>query len=240
MNCIINIIKTTSAPHQHNEYEIIIYTKGQGTCYAVEEIPVAPGNIMIIPPNTIHKCTFPDELERIYVRGEFRHFFSFTSPVLLNDNDQGEGTMLAKMIYHNRYANPEYAQALTDAFLHFLLQSIRTEDRIHMAVTHIIHQIAAEFYDYDIDLKELLEESGYAEDYIRAQFKKTTGKTPNEFLTEMRIRHACCLIDTYGQTVPLKEIASQCGYTDYVYFSKKFKTVTGISPRIYIANTFAD
>ena len=29
------------------------------------------------------------------------------------------------------------------------------------------------------------------------------------------------------------EIAEKCGYTDYVYFSRRFKQITGISPREY-------
>jgi serine protease inhibitor len=40
MNYIINMVDTTSPPHQHNEYEIIIYTKGQGISCAAEEISV--------------------------------------------------------------------------------------------------------------------------------------------------------------------------------------------------------
>ena len=36
----------------------------------------------------------------------------------------------------------------------------------------------------------------------------------------------------------LIEIAEKCGYTDYVYFSKKFKSVTGVAPRTYLADTF--
>lgn len=238
MKYIINRIKTASPPHQHYEYEIIIYTKGRGISCAAEEIPVKEGNIIIIPPNTVHQCSFPNELERIYIRGEFSPYFSFSYPVLLKDNPQQDGIVLANMIYNNRFANPEYLSTLIDAFLHYLLQSIQTEDRIHTAITHIIDQITDCFYDYDLDIRGMLEDSGYAEDYIRAQFKKITGKPPVEFLTEVRIRHACCLIDTYGKDIPLAEIASKCGYTDYVYFSKKFKRITGVSPRTYIANTF--
>ena len=239
MNCIINAISTQSEPHQHNEYEIIVCTGGEGKANAGEEIPVFAGSILIVPPCTMHQCTFQKVLERIYIRGEFSPFFSFSAPVVILDNDRQEGVMLAKMIYQNRYANPEYVSALTDAFLHFLLQSIRTEDRIHQAINQIVDGITDGYYQYDIDLRVLLEGSGYAEDYIRSQFKKHTGKTPNEFLTEVRIRHACCLIDTYGKTLPLIEIASKCGYTDYVYFSKKFKSVTGVSPRTYMTQTFA-
>jgi len=119
------------------------------------------------------------------------------------------------------------------------MQSIRTQSRIHGAVTHVIDQIATGFCDYDLDLQKLLDASGYAQDYIRAQFKRITGKTPIAFLTNVRIRHACHLIDTYGSAVPLTQIAEKCGYTDYVYFSKKFKSVVGVAPRTYVADTFA-
>jgi len=44
------------------------------------------------------------------------------------------------------------------------------------------------------------------------------------------------LIDLYRSTLSLQEIAERCGYTDYVYFSKKFKEVTGVSPRDYKKN----
>ena len=76
-------------------------------------------------------------------------------------------------------------------------------------------------------------ESGYAEDYIRAHFKRITGKTPNEFLSGIRIKRACFLIETYRDSLSLSQISEQCGYTDYVYFSKKFKSVTGMSPKEY-------
>jgi AraC-like DNA-binding protein len=32
----------------------------------------------------------------------------------------------------------------------------------------------------------------------------------------------------------LSEVAEQVGYDDYVYFSKNFKAVTGVSPREYL------
>lgn len=87
--------------------------------------------------------------------------------------------------------------------------------------------------DPEIDLIKILLTSGYSEDYIRACFKKITGKTPTDFLTDVRIKHACYLIDIYKDTLTLSEIAEQCGYVDYIYFSKKFKTVMGMSPRVY-------
>ena len=93
------------------------------------------------------------------------------------------------------------------------------------------------FHDPDLDLAALLRESGYAEDYIRAGFKRVMGMTPTAFLIQMRIRHACYLIDTFRNTLSLSEIGERCGYVDYVMFSKKFKEVMGMSPRAYKKDT---
>ena len=139
------------------------------------------------------------------------------------------------MIYTNRYSNHEYLTALINAFTHFLLQSIKMEDDIYIAINKIIETISSNFYDCNIKINALLKESGYAEDYIRAQFKKFTGKTPVEFLTVLRINHARYMIDLYKNSFPLAYIAEKCGYADYVYFSRKFKQVMGISPQKYMA-----
>ena len=239
MNYLINMATSISDYHQHNEYEIVICTTGDGVFSCTEDIPVCRGSIAIVPPKASHKFYNSGTLERIYIRGDFNHLFSLTEPVVLQDNPEQEGLMLANMLYKYRFASQEYLAALIDAYMHHLMQSVKTEDRLHMAITQIIDGITNNFYDYHIDLKSILEGSGYAEDYIRAQFKKATGKTPNEFLTHVRIRHACFLIDIYGNVMPLSEIADKCGYTDYVYFSKKFKAITGVPPRQYVAETFA-
>ena len=107
------------------------------------------------------------------------------------------------------------------------------EDEIGKAVNELIDEITERAFETDLNLSEILRKSGYAEDYIRLNFKKATGKTPVVFLTEIRIKNACFLIETYGTSVPLSEIAEACGYTDYIYFSKRFKDLIGMSPKQY-------
>ena len=101
------------------------------------------------------------------------------------------------------------------------------------AVQEIVFEISQGSFDSQIDLALILSESGYSEDYIRSCFKKITGKTPNEFLTDIRIKNACFLIDIYKNKISLSEISERCGYLDYIYFSKRFKSVMGMSPREY-------
>ena len=40
----------------------------------------------------------------------------------------------------------------------------------------------------------------------------------------------------YRNSVPLGVISEKCGYTDYIYFSRRFKHIMGVSPSEYISN----
>ena len=235
MEYAINITQVPSPPlHSHrDEYEIILYIGGKGIMRAADrEYPVSKGSILIVPPGVIHSSSGPD-IERIFVRGDFRQAFSFREPVILRDNEFQEGTQLARLLYNNRFGNNEYVHALCSAYVQFLLMHMELEDSMGQAVSDVIYQLTHNYADPDLNAGQLLRQSGYAEDYIRAHFRRITGKTPVEFLTDVRIRHACFLLEFHGGVLSLSQIAEQCGYTDYVYFSKKFKSVTGLSPRAY-------
>ena len=224
----------TNKEHSHKFYEVLIYTEGKGKIYTSKgEYFFSPGTIVILPPDTKHCTKSEERYTNIFVNGNLEQFFSIDEPAVFTDNERGEGMQLAKMLYNNRFVRGEFLTYLCSAYMQFIMKNLKTEDGITLAVNKIIHHIMENYHDNSLSLKDLLTESGYAQDYIRSQFKRLTEKTPNEFLTQTRIKHAIFLIETYGNSLSLTEIAEQCGYTDYVYFSKKFKQLTGESPRMY-------
>lgn len=234
MGIRINIITGESPPHKHKDYEIIVCTKGSGSfIYDEKGIKMVPGKIVVIPPGVMHSGIKDEVYERIYINGEFNKIFSITSPCVISDNVRNEGMQLVKMIYENRYANNEYIFALVNAFSHFLLQNMEIDEEMVTVIKDIMEAISNDYHNSNINLSGLLRQSGYAEDYIRSQFTKVIGKTPTSFLTETRIHHACYLIDIYGRNLSLADIGEKCGYTDYTYFSKRFKGIMGVSPREY-------
>ena len=220
--------------HKHNQYEIMLYLSGVGCLRTKKQnYPFSPGSVIIVPPGIEHGSVSENGFKNISIAGEFEQLLYLNQPVTLADNRQKEGAQLATLIYHNRYGNKEYLSKLCEAYVHFLLQNLEFEDSIGLAVDKIKREIMLRFCDGNFRVSALLHESGYAEDYIRAYFKKITSKTPNAFLTEIRIKHALFLMEVYVHTLSLQQIAERCGYTDYVYFSKKFKTIMGMSPRAY-------
>lgn len=237
MKYLIGYMSGASKPHKHKNYEIIVYLNGSGTVSTPQkDFFVSSGKIIIIPPNTLHSSNSTEDTDKIFISGDFSHLFSSTSPSVISDDSACTGVSLARIIYRNRHSNPEYISALINAFAHFLLQNLKYEKEIGIIVKNIADKISENFYDFNLNLNNLLNSSGYAEDYIRAQFKAFTGKTPTEFLTETRISHACYLINMYKDSLSLYEISEKCGYTDYVYFSRRFKQFVGISPKKYIEN----
>lgn len=91
----------------------------------------------------------------------------------------------------------DYLLGLTDVYLRYLLRNPQTESSVSGCVRKIMSEISKNACHCRFNVAELLQKSGYAEDYIRYHFKRVTGKTPVAFLAELRIRHACFLIDIY-------------------------------------------
>lgn len=234
MSYLIGCMNNDSRIHTNKGYEVIVYISGSATFRADDKaVKASAGKIFVIPPGIKHGSLVDGEAERIYISGDFNHIFTFAEPVFITDTPEGEGVSLAKMIYRNRFSSTEFVSALINALAHFLLQNLKTEEDINAKIKEIVNNITDNFYDSGINLNNYLKESGYAVDYIRSQFKKVTGKTPTELLTNVRINHACYMISIYKNAMSLYEIAEKCGFTDYVYFSKRFKAIMGVSPRKY-------
>ena len=97
---------------------------------------------------------------------------------------------------------------------------------------HVQNAIAYIEYNYGrgINVNNISSQLGLDRTYFYRIFKKETGKTPNEFLTEYRIKKAKALI---AMGVDFKNIANSIGLKDVYHFSKLFKKLVGISPSEY-------
>ncbi len=67
--------------------------------------------------------------------------------------------------------------------------------------------------------------------YFSKLFKESTGKSPQQYLTDLRLEKAAELLRKYEKTPG--EAAAAVGYPDVFSFSRMFKRRFGISPREY-------
>ena len=66
---------------------------------------------------------------------------------------------------------------------------------------------------------------------IYKAIRQSFGCTPGEFICKRRIKKACALLA--DSELSISEISYAVGFTDAAHFSKKFKTVCGVSPLKY-------
>ncbi len=221
--------------HKHGHIEIMLYLEGEGymDCES-EKLPFSAGTIIVMPKNTPHGSVSENGFQNISIGGDADSLLMITKPLVLKDNELGEAKRIATLMLETKSDDEYYKNILFQAYVSCLLQMVKLTSGTFAAVEKIIAAIKEQAFDSEIDLSAILHKSGYAEDYIRDRFKASSGMSPNRFLTKIRMERARHLIDIYGTTLPLSQIAERCGYTDYTYFSKKFKEMYRISPREFL------
>lgn len=68
-------------------------------------------------------------------------------------------------------------------------------------------------------------------DYLSKKFKKETGQSLSDYITEIKIIEAKRLLMNTDKSIGI--IAADLGYTNFSYFSKMFKEQTGMTPNKY-------
>ncbi len=105
-----------------------------------------------------------------------------------------------------------------------------SERHIDAAIQYILYN----YYYPDFSLDSLAGNLAISKNYLCKIFRDHTGKTPFEYLIEVRLESARKRLEESDESV--HEIAKIIGYRDPLYFSKEFKRKYGVSPLQYRKN----
>lgn len=86
-------------------------------------------------------------------------------------------------------------------------------------------------YNKNLKLGTIAELFGYNSSYLGKVFHKSTGKSFNAYIDEVRISNSKLLL--LNEDHKVYEIAQMVGYSNVDYFHKKFKKYVGMSPAEY-------
>ncbi|WP_239618642.1 response regulator transcription factor [Cohnella mopanensis] len=115
------------------------------------------------------------------------------------------------------------------------VQAVFSQFKEHTAVNarvgSVMQYIKEHYSDKDLTTRSIADNTYLSQNYMCALFKKETGKTINEYITEVRLEKAKELLK--DRHVKLYEIALSIGITDPNYFSSMFKKSTGLTPSQY-------
>jgi len=96
---------------------------------------------------------------------------------------------------------------------------------------NVVYQFLMQNFYRDITLQEISNLCNMAPNAFCRFFKSRTQKSFTRFLNELRIGHACKLIQ--DETYSVSDVCYQCGYNNLANFNKFFKLITGFTPSVY-------
>ena len=85
-----------------------------------------------------------------------------------------------------------------------------------------------------LDLDTLAATANLSKYHFSNKYKALTGYSPIKHFLNMKMEHACHLLDTSQMSI--KEVAAALGYEDPLYFSRLFSKTVGLAPRAYRAS----
>lgn len=98
------------------------------------------------------------------------------------------------------------------------------EEKIRPSVAYLERHLESR----NLNLKQIAAISGVSEAYFRTLFLEQYGRTPLQYLIEMRVQKAKKLL--LETDLPLHQIEFACGFQSHAYFVKQFLRIVGKTP----------
>jgi AraC-like DNA-binding protein len=131
------------------------------------------------------------------------------------------------------------ARLLTESLLHACLRLLKSpqkqQPRKAIRTYDSICLYIQENFRNPLTRESVASHFGLAPNHVSRLFRKEGLMRFNDYLNLLRVNRAKFMLQSYSLT--LKEIASNCGYSDVAYFCRVFKKVCKVTPTEYRAQT---
>ncbi len=233
--------------HYHADCAEIYYLE-KGECgYFIEDrtYHAIAGDVIIIPPNVIHKTTYKAPYARRLLSFNLEvlsnplkdAFFSMIY-IYRNYNIQSEIKSLFKKIHEEHKSPDKYSNEVLKLYLSELIYLLaRNTNNVDGEIysSPFVAETARyilENYAEEITLSSVSKIMNVSHEHLSRTFKKDTGLGFNEYLNLVRLKKADEMLRSESHK-SISEIAICCGFNDSNYFSDKFKSAYGVSPINY-------
>ena len=229
--------------HSHRAIEIVYHPRGRGITRLEKssDVAFAESSVVVYAPNERHDQVMDKEGEDLCVtlavpvryRGVPRRCFcvdrvedaSIIEDIRLLSQGRVDLTPTEQAIFNLRATSTLYALVN--------LAHARDEASARGAEKYVqkAEQYVRDHFATLTTLRETAGHTGIGYDHLRHAVKAVRGRSLVRYLTEIRIERAKTLL-VHSQ-IPLKQVASQCGFRDEYYFSAVFHRLVGSPPGRY-------
>lgn len=247
---IVNIVletKIQDSSRLHNEavYKMHFVSSGEGYLHtSAGKRSLKPGDVFFTFPSTPYALESGDGFEYLYVtylgtrsNKIYESLKISRSNCIFCDLDESRPMWLAAL------NAPKEASGLRAESLILYVFSMIAErtlpqgrpigsaDAVLMIKKHIDDNISS----HSLTLESISSALSYNAKYVSTVFKRKMGIGISEYISTVRIQHACALMEQGFSSI--KDIASLCGFKDALYFSRVFKSKMGISPSDHMSKS---
>lgn len=229
--CCITVPYSKSRPHAHDFWEIGLYTSGRGTAHiGAHSLDYGEGTVICYPPAIPHWEDAPQGCTGYFISTDACPRSEMPVPRYSDTPDQSARRICGLLYEEYALRRPHWeaaAQSLLD-LLHVQLRRWAREGASHPLAEALKQLFIARFSDPEFTPLDAMNELPVSPNHLRTVFVKSTGRTPLQYLTELRVNEARQLLQTGRFSV--KEVGSRVGIADPYYFSRVFHKVTGKRP----------
>ena len=228
--------------HRHEFWELVFATSGSGrfVSRSGESMDYLENELVCIPPMVEHSNSSKDGFTNIFFLVDNCGLTGNNFLKILDNPSQ----ILHEIFFQiNYFFNTDFIYKsdvmtnLCEIVANYIRGFLDSAPLYSPIIERMRTDIIQNFSDPNFDLQRILSSGQNNPEYLRKLFKKETGKSPLQFLLEMRLNTAAKLLKkSHIINLNIAEIAYQCGFTDPFYFSRFFKKYTGFSPMVYRQN----
>ncbi|MDO4960542.1 MAG: AraC family transcriptional regulator [Eubacteriales bacterium] len=230
--------------HTHECWELVYCTGGSGTFILKDgtELSYREGDLVVLPSRLVHRNSSDEGFTNIHITVENPTFPNKSIFKISDDAEQHLRTvfMHARYYFTSDFLRKEYVlHALGELVISYIVM-FQSNESLSEPVAYIRSEIVKNHNQASFSLEQTMHSMPFQYNYLRKRFKKEIGKTPLEYLTQMRMREAENILLGYmGHEYSIAEVAGMCGYEDALYFSRVFKKYFGCSPSAYVKQSAA-
>jgi AraC-like DNA-binding protein len=224
--------------HTVNHNELIFHFSGYSTVYFDDLIlETKPNTVRFLPCGTTARY---DVLR--HERGECIDIcFDADRPIsphafVINVSRNEKLGALFKKLFATWVSKKDgyYFESLSLLYLIFSeLQKENTSPSRHAhRIAPALEIIHNNFLSQDLSLKALADACFMSESYFQKLFKTRYGISPKKYIIQLKINHACDLLQTERYTA--SGVAELCNFSDVYFFSRQFKEYLGITPTQFV------
>ena len=248
--------------HWHTDIEIIMPIENIYTVVLREvSYVLEPGDIMMIPSGELHELIAPESGSRFIilvdrsVLSEVNGFDSIYSKffpcAIYKSSAPVKGHATLRGLLHEIVKESQEQLPMCDANIHSCILSffvhagriqfdqvqplseIKTDKQQHYI--NVFYSLCSYMNDHcteDLTVKELAAMAGFSVSHFIKLFKKFTGVTYYEYLTNRKINYAAVLLMDRPD-LSIADIAMRSGFNSLATFNRVFKTSLNCTPSAY-------